>query len=394
MHSKLRQQLDTIISNFKSGYEGIESAEDIQDIEGIEVVIESEAIDKSFDDIENEDEIELIKGHKMSKNPGKLILGKQQFVANRCVPSEKGKRWYYSCARKHEGKGKGKGASCSAQAIIDIDLLHEDLKVVKKPKVTDHNHVCDEARVIKWRIQQEMEKRILQNVSSKVSIVRKQVIVEYSEKYKEISGVWQEVQALLVEDTSLDHRLYDFQQRAWGNIPRSRDAIVTERILERLEEVGGQNVKVLDSNEMWEDPTFRARFSEEIQAKGPPPRAMLFTADKLLEQLTVSEKWAFDGTHRVCPQHFSQMFLTMMNVGEKWLPAVLGLLPDHEGESYALYIKMILHSLAQRGLHHRVSSVLSDFELGIQKAISECLPGVEIRGCRLVLIHQCSKLIH
>ena len=123
---------------------------------------------------------------------------------------------------------------------------------------------------------------------------------------------------------------------------------MTERILERLEEVGGQNVKVLDSNEMWEDPTFRARFSEEIQAKGPPPRAMLFTADKLLEQLTVSEKWAMDGTHRVSPQHFSQMFLTMMKVGEKWLPAVLGLLPDHEGESYALYVKMILHSLGER----------------------------------------------
>ena len=229
MYSNLKVQMDQLMTNFQSALhrnegiqviEGTEVIQDMQDIEGIEIVIQNEAFDKTFDDLENTDEIELVKGHKMSKNPGKLILGKQQFIANRCVPSEKGQRWYYSCARKHEGKGKGKGASCGAQAIIDIDFLHEDLKVVKKPKLTDHNHVCDEARVIKWRIQQEMEKRILQNISSKVSIVRKQVIVEYSEKYKEKPGTWQEVQTLLSEDTSLDHRLYDFRQRAWGNIPR------------------------------------------------------------------------------------------------------------------------------------------------------------------------------
>ena len=89
-----------------------------------------------------------------------------------------------------------------------------------KTNFTDYNHVCDEAIVIKWRIQQEMEKRILRNVSSKVSIVRKQVIVEHSENFKEKPGIWQKVQALLSEDTSLDHRLYDFRERAWGIIPR------------------------------------------------------------------------------------------------------------------------------------------------------------------------------
>ena len=80
------------------------------------------AIDETFDDLENADDIELFKGQNMSKNTGKLILSTQQFIANRSVPSEKGQRWYYSCARKHEGKGKGKGASCKAQAVIDIEI--------------------------------------------------------------------------------------------------------------------------------------------------------------------------------------------------------------------------------------------------------------------------------
>ena len=94
----------------------------------------------------------------MSKNQGKLTLCKQQFTANCCVPSKQGQRCYYSCARKHEGKGKSNGASCKAHAIIDIDILHADLKLVKKPKLTDHNHICDRARVVKWRIQQKIKK--------------------------------------------------------------------------------------------------------------------------------------------------------------------------------------------------------------------------------------------
>ena len=53
------------------------------------------AIDETFYDLESADDIELIKGHKMSKNPSKLILGTQQFLANLSVPSKKGQRWYF-----------------------------------------------------------------------------------------------------------------------------------------------------------------------------------------------------------------------------------------------------------------------------------------------------------
>ena len=55
-----------------------------------------------------------------------------------------------------------------------------------------------------------------------------------------------------------------------------------------LTDVGGGNVEVLDSNVMWEDLTFQARLSEDYRQKGPPQRAMLFTTEKLLEQLAAS----------------------------------------------------------------------------------------------------------
>ena len=178
-------------------------------------------LDQSLNDSNPDISFEILKGHRLAKNPGKLIVGKkQQFVASRQVESELGLRWYYQCARKHEGRGKGKGQSCSAQAIIDVDPLHEEIVLVKAPNLTDHNHICDEARIVKWKMMTEMERRVMTNLTARASVIRKAVVVEYKEKYKDDPSTWSEVQVLLAEDTSIDHRLYDFKQRALGNIPR------------------------------------------------------------------------------------------------------------------------------------------------------------------------------
>ena len=107
--------------------------------------------------------------------------------------------------------------------------------------------------------------------------------------------------------------------------------------------MGGENVVVLDSNEMWIDSEFRQEFSAQHKNNDPPPRTLLFTTDKLLEQLAVSLKWRLDGTHRIAPRQFSQLFVTMMKVGGKWLPSILGLQPDHQASSYNLYLEMILY---------------------------------------------------
>ena len=102
----------------------------------------------------------------------------------------------------------------------------------------------------------------------------------------------------------------------------------------------------------------------------------------MLEQLANSAKWSQDGTHRISPGQFSQVFITMMKVGEKWLPAIKGLLPDHTERSYRLQNEMIKHTIERSGLQLKVSSIMSDYEVGIQKAVQEVFPMAEIRGCR------------
>ena len=93
------------------------------------------------------------------------------------------------------------------------------------------------------------------------------------------------MEVLLTEDPNIDRHLNALRHKTLGNLPKSRDAISVDQILKVLQEDLGQNVKLLDSNEMWQDPEFRGRFSEEYLAEGVPPRAMLFTSEKLLEQM-------------------------------------------------------------------------------------------------------------
>ena len=90
------------------------------------------------------------------------------------------------------------------------------LLLVKAPKLTDHNHVCEEAGIVKWK--SEMERRVMANLTARVSEIRKAVVDEFQEKYKDDLSTWSEVQVLLAED--IDHPLFIFKQKALGNIPK------------------------------------------------------------------------------------------------------------------------------------------------------------------------------
>ena len=79
-----------------------------------------------------------------------------------------------------------------------------------------------------------------------------------------------------------------------GKLPKSRNDLNIESLMENLKEWGGDNVKVLDSNQMWAEGAFRAVFNdvEGFSADSAPERVVLFTTDALLSQLAQSGKWS------------------------------------------------------------------------------------------------------
>ena len=199
--------------------------------------------------------------------------------------------------------------------------------------------------------------------------------------YRTKPDIWHQIQSLLPSDDSIDRRLRELRNNLIGNVPETRDGLDIKNLLENLQEFGSDNIEVLDSLKMWQDEEFRKNIDNDFSLDDPP-RVLLLTTPKMLEQLANSAKWSQDGTHRISPGQFAQVFITMMKVGEKWLPAVKGLLPDHTERSYRLQNKMIKHAIEKLGLQIKVSSIMSDYEVGIQKALQEVFPMAEIRGCR------------
>ena len=250
-----------------------------------------EDVGRDEEDVHDEEEGDVesvfLKGNRNAKNPGKLVIGsRQQFLSGRIVKTDQGHRYFYKCARKNENR-------CKASVVVDEDEFGA-LNLQNIPKVEDHNHICDEARVIKWKMMDEMEACFLEDITVLPSKIRKKIILKYQVKYRTSPDTWQEVIALMPSDDAIDKRLREVRMRNLGKLPRSRDDLNLETLMENLKDWGGENVKVLDSNQMWEDQAFRAVFRdvEGFSADSSPERVLLFTTDALLSQLAQSAKWS------------------------------------------------------------------------------------------------------
>ena len=98
-------------------------------------------------------------------------------------------------------------------------------------KLTDHNHICDMGRVLKWLLYEEIEKKILSDLMQKPSEVRKKVIAQFREKYRNQPDIWDQLEVLLTEDPNIDRHLNALRHKTLGNLPKSRDAIKVDQIL-------------------------------------------------------------------------------------------------------------------------------------------------------------------
>ena len=119
-------------------------------------------------------------------------------------------------------------------------------------------------------------------------------------------------------------------------------------------------------------------FKKDFNFNGNPEGILSFTTEVLLGQLAKSGKVSQDRTHRVAPKYYEQLFVTMVKVGDKWIPPVKALLPDHSKNSYRIQNEMIKYAIKKRGLSLRMKSIMSDFEVAIQTAAMEAFNGVEM----------------
>ena len=89
-----------------------------------------------------------------------------------------------------------------------------------------------------------------------------------------------------------------------------------------------------------------------------------------------------DGTFKVAPKPFKQLYTFHAYVGKLVFPIVYALLPDKKTRTYMDLLKIVKEQIMQAWeLDWHPSVFHIDFELGMKKAIQEVLPDSQIRGC-------------
>lgn len=109
---------------------------------------------------------------------------------------------------------------------------------------------------------------------------------------------------------------------------------------------------------------------------------ILFCSPDDLIRLANASRWYFDGTFKIQPTLFSQLFTVHTQEGNAIMPCAYALLSH---KSYDLYVSFFMHltNLARTfSGHFHLEEVTCDFETGFLPAISQAFGAhIRVKGC-------------
>ena len=106
-------------------------------------------------------------------------------------------------------------------------------------------------------------------------------------------------------------------------------------------------------------------------------RILIFSTDEMINVLAQNPQWMADGTFKIAPSIFYQLYTIHAILQENLVPCVYALLPDKREETYRDMLTALIHI---QPLLHPVSCLI-DFELASKNAFLHIFPGIEIVGC-------------
>lgn len=260
-----------------------------------------------------------------------FLYVKQKNLANNVVSFE--------CERR---RGSGKGLSeCKAKVKVNGD----DLSVVSY--LHEHSHAADGARC-------EM-------VQARARIKRK--AEETEETSQQILGdeLQQLSQQAAVQMVPLRHvrrtiRMAKQKKNAVHPIPSDRAFEIPQ---EYRSLCSGENFLLHDSG------------------MADPNRFLVFGTNRTVEMLSASAHWFMDGTFKVVPELFFQLYTIHAQTLGTIIPCLYVLLPNKTQETYRRLFEEVKRLTSQAN----PTSVTMDFEKAAMNAIQESFQEVEIHGC-------------
>jgi hypothetical protein len=106
-------------------------------------------------------------------------------------------------------------------------------------------------------------------------------------------------------------------------------------------------------------------------------RILIFTTDNFLNHLAQSNHWYADGTFKVVPKLFNQLFTIHALNYQTVIPTIYALMPNRRSE---IYIK-VLEAIKNLKPDLNPKSIMTDFELSSIKAFNNSFPRAANKGC-------------
>ena len=122
-------------------------------------------------------------------------------------------------------------------------------------------------------------------------------------------------------------------------------------------------------------------FDDAGTSQDPKPRMLGFATHRNMEILLGERPVFMDGTFRVVPSQFSQLYTLHAKYMGQMFPLVYFLLADKEKETYTRVFDLIKTYAASKGLVFSPPRFHIDYEVAMILAIEESFPGVEVKGC-------------
>ena len=105
---------------------------------------------------------------------------------------------------------------------------------------------------------------------------------------------------------------------------------------------------------------------------------LIFGSPDALQLLRDSPHWFEDGTFKVCPIIFFQVFTLHGLVQDSIIPCIYALVPNKSEDTYRRFFEEVRDTL---DLEHSPQDIAIDFEIAAINVAAATFEGTEMKGC-------------
>ena len=98
-------------------------------------------------------------------------------------------------------------------------------------------------------------------------------------------------------------------------------------------------------------------------------------------RLCESKTTSMDGTFKICPKIFYQLYVIHSRLTHGSVPELFCLLPDKKGSTYLRLVNLLKAKAIGMNLTFEPKTVIMDFEFAVHNVVRDLMPSTHLKGC-------------